>query len=163
MIITTLAARFYNSEMDLYSTLKNIVEQIHAHSRLLEPGYLFEDAQADFHYIRRNPDGTWYIPNPVDPAENFADRWHEDDNRRAKAFFKWVSWVFQDLVDVLKASDMTKIGESVQKIFGEKMTRDASAGVFVFGAPAVVTTNRHQERHVEIKNPLKPYGSRFGY
>ena len=161
MIITTLAARFYGNEGDLYSALKNIVEQMHAHARLLNPDYLLEKTDGVFRYIQRNPDGTWYVPNPVNPAENFADRWHEDNNRRAKAFFQWVAWVFQDLVDVLNASNLTEIGESMQRIFGEKMTQEASSGIFVFGAPAVVTTRRHQERHVEIKNPLKPYGHRF--
>ena len=37
--------------------------------------------------IRRLPDGTWYVGNPVNPAENFADRWHEDGHVRARAFF----------------------------------------------------------------------------
>jgi len=161
MIITTLAARFYNNEVDLYSTLENVVRQLSAHARLLNSGYILEMAESDFRYIQRNADGTWYIPNPVNPEENFADRWHEDNNRRAKAFFQWVAWVAQDLLDVLKASSMPEIGESMQKIFGEKITRDASTGVFVLGAPAVVSANRHQERHVEIKKPLKPYGHRF--
>ena len=163
MIITTLAARFYDNEADVYATLKNIVGQITAHARLLNPGYILEKADNDFRYIQRKPDGTWYIPNPVNPEENFADRWHEDNNRRARAFFQWAAWVSQDLVDVLKASNMAEIGESMQRIFGEKMTREASNGVFILGAPAVISSRRHQERHVEIRNPLKPYGHRFGY
>ena len=163
MIITTLAARFYNSEADLYSTLENIVRQLSAHARLLNPGYILEAAESDFRYIQRHADGAWYISNPVNPKENFADRWQEDNNRRAKAFFQWVAWVSRDLVDVLKASNMTEIGESMQRIFGEKMTREASNGVFILGAPAVISAGRHQERHVEIRSPLKPYGHRFGY
>ena len=163
MIITTLAARFYNNESDLYSTLKNIVEQIDKHARLLNPGYILENADIEFRYIQRKSDGTWYIPNPVNPAENFADRWHEDNNRRAMAFFQWVAWAFHDLVDVLKSSNLTKIGETMQSIFGENITRQASSGLFVLGAPAVVLGGHRHERHVEIKNPLKPYGSRFEF
>ena len=161
MIITTLAARFYNNEADLYSVLENIVRQLSAHARLLNLGYVLEKADNGFRYIQRNADGTWYIPNPVDPDENFADRWHEDENRRARAFFQWVSWVSRDLVDVLNASDMTEIGESMQKIFGEKITQNASTGVFVLGCSAVIPAIRHRERIVKIENPLKPHGHRF--
>ena len=47
------------------------------------------------------PDGTWYIANPVNGKENFADRWHEDDHARARAFFRWVDALREDLVDIL--------------------------------------------------------------
>ncbi len=161
IVITTLATRFYNSEPDLYSTLRNIVAKINEHARLLNPGYIFEEAGYNFRYIQRKADGTWNIPNPVNPAENFADRWHEDNNRRAKAFFQWVEWVFKDLVDVLKASNLREIGDSMQKIFGEKMTQKASTGVFILGTPAVISADHHRERIVSIENPLKPHGHRF--
>lgn len=161
MIITTLAAYFYNSELDLFSTLQNIVEKMNEHARLLNPGFILEKADYDFRYIQRDADGTWNIPNPVNPAENFADRWHEDQNRRAKAFFQWVEWVFKDLVDVLKASNLREIGDSMQKIFGEKMTKAASTGVFILGAPAVVSAGHHRERIISIENPLKPHGHSF--
>ena len=54
--------------------------------------------------IQRMPDGTWYIGNPVNHEENFADRWHEDNHARAAAFFQWVAKLKEDLVDILGGS-----------------------------------------------------------
>lgn len=90
MIITTLAARLYQNEGDVYSTLKNIIDKLAAHTGLLQPGVLIEKSINDLKLISEKPDGTWYIPNPVNPVENFADRWHENNNRKAEAFFKWI-------------------------------------------------------------------------
>ena len=87
MIITTLSAKLYQNEGDLYSTLKNIVEQLDAHAALLSPGITLNESLRSQRLIERKPEGSWYIPNPVNPEENFADRWHENDNRKARAFF----------------------------------------------------------------------------
>jgi hypothetical protein len=37
--------------------------------------------------IRVKDDGHWNIPNPVDPRENFADRWHENNNAKQSLSF----------------------------------------------------------------------------
>ena len=50
--------------------------------------------------ITRTADGKWSILNPTNPGENFADRWHEDDHARAKAFFQWVGWLRDDLINI---------------------------------------------------------------
>jgi hypothetical protein len=82
MIITTLAARAYQGEPDVASGLTAVLERMDdfATSGIIE--------------YRQ---GRWYIPNPVNPAENFADHWNESGSRRADAFFQWVAWARQDL------------------------------------------------------------------
>jgi hypothetical protein len=82
IVITTLAARAYQGEPDVASALAAILERVDdfATSGILE-----------------NREGRWYIPNPVNPAENFADRWNESGGRRADAFFQWVAWTREDL------------------------------------------------------------------
>ena len=96
IIITTLSALFYRNEPDLYSALKNIVDRLAAHA------VLFDDPASDFSGpITRTPDGGWHIGNPVNPEENFADRWNEDGNARAKMFFSWLTSLRRDLVDIL--------------------------------------------------------------
>ena len=96
IIITTLSALFYRNEPDLYSALKNIVDRLAAHA------VLFDDPASDFSGpITRTPDGVWHIGNPVNPKENFADRWHEDGNARAEMFFSWLTSLRRDLVDIL--------------------------------------------------------------
>ena len=29
-----------------------------------------------------------------------ADRWHEDNNKKAKAFFQWITWLEKDMVNI---------------------------------------------------------------
>ncbi len=101
MIVTTLAANLYGAEPDAYSALTAIVSKLHGHAGLVENRSI-ELALASLELIRRLPDGTWYIGNPVNPVENFADRWHEDNHARARAFFQWVDAIREDLVDILE-------------------------------------------------------------
>jgi hypothetical protein len=95
----------------------------------------------------------WHIGNPVNPLENFADRWHEDGHRRAKALFSWVSWLRRDLVDILAKSNMAIINESLAKVFGANAISKASGTIL--SAPAVMVSGRHEPPHVVIKKPSK--------
>ena len=103
IIITTLAAQFYQNESDIYSALTGIVSKLHAHAVLVDNGTV-DHSLAPVSPIKRTPNGKWYIGNPVNPEENFADRWHEDNHARAKAFFSWVGALREDLVNILTES-----------------------------------------------------------
>lgn len=157
MIITTLSAKLYQNEGDTYSALKNIVEQIDAYAALLSPSISLSENLRSQHLIERRSDGTWYIPNPVNPAENFADRWHENGNRKARAFFQWVSWVRSDLIEVLRQADMKKISESLGYHFGEGIIKKASVDLYIVSAPTILTQTKTDIPNVEIKNPSKPW------
>ena len=100
IIITTLAAQLYQNEPDIYSALTGIVNKLHAHAVLVENGSV-DRSKAPYSPIERTQDGGWYIGNPVNPDENFADRWHEDNHARASAFFSWVAALKEDLLDIL--------------------------------------------------------------
>ncbi|MDR2706883.1 MAG: nucleotidyltransferase [Planctomycetaceae bacterium] len=89
MIITTLAALCYSGESDVLSALTNIVLGIKEHSTLLDDNYSML-SNARFNRLIYRENRVWYINNPVNPQENFADRWHNDNNAKAKAFFNWV-------------------------------------------------------------------------
>ena len=89
IIITTLAAQLYAGEPDTYSALLGVIGRLQGHAALVE-GRAIDASLATMGLIQRFPDGTWYIGNPVNPAENFADRWHENGQARARAFFSWV-------------------------------------------------------------------------
>lgn len=82
MIITTLAALAYDGQMDVASAIEGILAKI--------------DDYAMSGIIRKH-NGKWVVPNPVNPGENFADRWNEPGSHRAEAFFEWIAWVQQDL------------------------------------------------------------------
>ena len=149
MIITTLAARLYQNQGDVYSTLKNIVYRLAAYSVLLQPEISFAEDTLNSNLISKRPDGTWYIPNPVNLAENFADRWHENGNRKAKAFFQWIEWVNNDLLDVLAQNDFRQISKSLENAMGEKLVKKALG---YSATPQSIYTPT-----IDIK-PSKPWG-----
>ena len=100
MIVTTLAGHLYRDEPDVYTALTAIVSKLHGHAGLVH-NRMIEQTLASLQLIQRTRDGKWYIGNPVNPEENFADRWHEDNHARARAFFRWVDAVRENLVDIL--------------------------------------------------------------
>lgn len=69
IILTTLAARAYQQERDTMSALLNIVRTLDKHIEYRK--------------------GDWWVSNPAQPRENFADRWNEDLKRR-EAFIGWL-------------------------------------------------------------------------
>lgn len=150
IIITTLAAHLYGGESDVYSALAGIVGKLQAHTGLVE-NKAIDRSIASLGLIQRRPDGTWYIGNPVRPDENFADRWHEDNHARARAFFSWVSALRQDLLDIL--------GETNTRLFEERLARALGAttvskkiGILDRTLPVIDAPPR-----VHITNPAKPW------
>ncbi len=110
MIITTLAALSYSQEEDLYSALAGIIQRIcdYEHSGVLQ-----------------RPSSGWYLPNPVDPSENFADRWNESNSKRPEAFFTWLGWLRADLQRAISVSGVSEIKEALGPVFGERATGEA--------------------------------------
>jgi len=152
MIITTLATYLYQNEADTASALKGIVEKLHAHSSLLYNRMLSDQALARRNIIQKRSDGTWYIGNPVNPNENFADRWHEDNDARAKSFFMWVEWLKEDLVDILSAHNTQSSRKSLCDSFGNRLVDKHFQLLAVQAAPTIITP-----RQVAIESPPKPW------
>jgi hypothetical protein len=76
IILTTLAARAYKGEGDVFDSLLRIVTDM--------PNYI------------ECRSGRWWVQNPVEPDENFADKWNEKTERR-DAFLQWLRSVRDDL------------------------------------------------------------------
>lgn len=157
MIITTLSARLYQQEEDVLTTLENIIKQLSSYSVLFESEFLKTYIPKSHHFIQRKSNGEWYIPNPVNPNENFADRWHENDNRKAKAFFEWLNWVKTDLIQILDLANLDNITKSMKHQFGETLIEKASQNILVIASPAILTGRKDDYPKVEISNPSKPY------
>ena len=117
IIITTLSAHLYRGEPDTYSALLGIVRRLHGHAGLVENNVI-DPSLATLGLVRRLPDGTWYIGNPVNPAENFADRWHEDDHARARAFFSWLDAVQGDLLNLQTGTEPRLIRQNLGRVLG---------------------------------------------
>lgn len=148
MIITTLAAHLYENEGDVFSALNNIAEKLRRYSSLMENRVPLIKGNL----IQKKPDGTWYIGNPVNGLENFADRWHEDGNARAEAFFEWASWVSADLIEIANNPDYDTIVGSVQEHFDERPDH-VDTPVKILAAPSI------KKRHIEIIKPSKPWSN----
>lgn len=119
IIITTIAAHLYQNENDVFQALKNIILSLNAHIPLLHG----KDLNTNFatqKIIYKLSDGSWYIGNPVNSDENFADRWHENDSARAKAFFQWVEMLKRDFVDAT-ASGGTTFRKTMEGIFNNDL------------------------------------------
>ncbi len=73
IIITTLAANAYNGETDIVAALENILKNMGGFVRSTKPR----------------------VPNPVDPNEDFADRWYRDNCLKLKLEENFNSWLMQ--------------------------------------------------------------------
>ncbi len=80
IIITTLSAQAFAGEDDLGAALMSILSNM------------------DRYVERRNYE--YWIPNPIDPKENFADKWQDHPDRR-QAFFDWLEQARSDFASVL--------------------------------------------------------------
>lgn len=124
MIITTLAATCYEQETDVFSTLATFLDRV---QRYADTGVI------------KCIDEQWYIPNPVNPDENFADRWNETGSRKPDAFFKWLHWVQEDIDELLNAATPLELSDRLQKAFG------ASAGSRVANKYSGAMPGAHQQ------------------
>lgn len=80
-----------------------------------------------FDHIARNmrnfikpQNGGWWIANPVNPKENFADKWNEHP-QRAKRFFEWLTQVETDLAHAQKQIGIHEFAKSLKPIFGSEI------------------------------------------
>ena len=116
MILTTLSAKAYNGEVDTIEALRAILDRLES----------YETSE-----VIDRTGGVWNVPNPVNPAENFADRWNDPESHRADAFFEWLSWLRQDL----SLLDDTSNHEDASKVLNEALAVEhagsASSGAIV--------------------------------
>lgn len=103
IILTTLAGLSYNNEIDLVQAVTSVVYGMPTHITM------------------RN--GVPWLQNPVDPMENFADRWQDPKfpNRQAD-FFYWHRKLQNDWETILACEDLNHVGELLVPMFGEKAT-----------------------------------------
>lgn len=104
IILTTLAAWSYDNEEDLYEALVNIVRDMPEH-------------------ITKRGDVSW-VANPVNPEENFADKW-EYHPEREKAFHSWMQQVQRDVHLLTQLDSFEEIAEYMEKRAGVRPVNEA--------------------------------------
>jgi hypothetical protein len=136
IIISTLAARSYNNEADLLDALHNIVNGM--------PRYI------------ENRDGMSWVSNPVNPLENFADKWQQYPQREFK-FRQWLQQVQTDLNAALETKDLHDMTENLKPHFGDRVINEAVSRAFrtpCASASAVASV----APRITITNASKPWG-----
>lgn len=135
IIITTLAAQAYKGEPDIESTLSNILLQMH--------DFVKSDNSV--------------VSNPVNPEENFADRWSMPQYRHLQLrenFKKWVIQAQSDFDLLGTTDDVHFISEQADQKFSVNMnTGDLAKRLGLMPASiSIITPKDHA-----ISTPAKPH------
>lgn len=135
IILTTLAARAYQGENDLESTVLKVLDRI---------GSLVSS---------KSP----RVPNPVNPAEDFTDKWDSKEGREKKLEENFWNWVTQAQIDFKKMCSSHSVDylaeQSLNKfaIKMDKVTLAKTLGMS-YSSSRIVSPKHH-----EITEKSKPW------
>jgi hypothetical protein len=101
MIITNLAARAYDGETDIGEALVHIIDRMPTFVRPEWPR----------------------VPNPADPAEDYADKWSKD-SRLEKSFWDWYYTVKIDVNRLAGPLEKRELPDVSEKVFDVPLTKD---------------------------------------
>lgn len=137
IIITTLAAQAYNGEEDLLLALTNVLSKMSELVNTNKPR----------------------VPNPVDPNEDFADRWAMPKYTYLKLEEHFWSWIFQaqkDFNKVLETTNSDFLSEFFEEKFSFKI--DSSDLKYRLGnntfTKNIIIPNTHR---IEPEETIKPW------
>jgi hypothetical protein len=122
IIITTLAAHAYNEETTIAGALQSILTNM---DRYIE-----------------DHDGVAWVANPVNPSENFADKWVGEPKKRAN-FYTWLDQARRDFGLYLRASKYDEMPTELRKNLGEDFVdrmMKAAVPASALGMPAIAAT-----------------------
>lgn len=145
MIITTLAALAYNGETDLVSALYSIVDTLTGYHSLIELG-------SSSPGLIQKVGGEWVIPNPVNPGENFADRWNERGSQRPQAFFRWLAMLKQDFDNAKEYRDIASMFKFLWPVFGVRIPQAEMPQFNIIDSKP-----KKEFPRVEIQKPVRPW------
>jgi len=100
IIVTTLAADAYRGELDVFEALTAITAKMREGIKTRNSKY--------------------WVPNPINPKENFADKWREKP-QRAERFFEWLQQVETDFSSVTKQAGLHKITDRLSPVLGAEI------------------------------------------
>lgn len=138
VIVSKIAEKHNGRFSDTEGLLKIVLEELKDYHKLDSIGVDSDFLQfgEDRRLIVKKPRAEgWEIKNPVNPEENLADRWAEDDNARAKCFFKWLknveSFMESLLIYSTKEADVRQVlnqyyGPALSKKVFDRITAQSS-------------------------------------
>jgi len=139
VIITTLAGRAYNGEKDTEAGLAGVLSRMGAFVRGSYPR----------------------VPNPVNPKEDFADRWSMSQYRTLKLeenFWLWLEQAQADFRLIGSRDDAEFIAEQAARKFGVSLNADELRKRLGLSVPviSVITAKSH-----ELSGQPKPWSRIF--
>ena len=105
IIITTLAAMSYDNQASLLDAVRGVVPKMR--EAIDQRG------------------GVYWVPNPVNPRENFADRWQSAPRKRV-LFFEWLDAVEREHEELLTPAGFENLGGYLKESYGPE-SREALA------------------------------------
>ncbi len=129
VIITTLAARTYSGEGDLVSALSRILNTMEQHIQQYVP----------------------LVPNPVNPVEDFADKWYSLEYEHLKLKENFTRWLFQakaDFAAICSKDNSRIILEAADRGFSVNLDKTSIEHVLGMSAAIVTPT-----RQIEASDP----------
>jgi hypothetical protein len=133
IIITTLAARAYQGEADLEAAMENILSMM---ASLVNPTYP-------------------RVSNPVNPHEDFADRWGTEEGRRLgheENFWRWLEQARSDFDIITSSRDQDAIANQAMLKYGTRL-EEKTLSKIIAATPVVITAPKSQH----ITDAAKPW------
>lgn len=131
MIITNLAAHAYAGETDIWTAITNIVREM--------PRFVNSS----------NP----RVPNPADPAEDYADKWRRNSSLEEN-FWLWHTQVSLDLEQLPSVLAGDGIYSEMKKTFSVDLTQDE---LKLFKRPTPITRLARPAATVSIPSAPRPW------
>jgi len=135
IIITTLAARAYRGEADIGDAMQRVLTDMRGLVNSVKPR----------------------VPNPVHPAEDFADKWSTTDGRAKKLeenFWLWLAQAQSDFKVIASSTNVDFISEQAMEKFGSALNAKEFRRKYGLTTSAVAASPKI---HHITETPAKPW------
>jgi hypothetical protein len=135
VIITTLAATAYRGEQDVGSAMQTILATMGNYVNQPKPR----------------------VPNPVNPAEDFADKWYDPKYAHLNLeqnFYWWLQQAQEDFARIGQSRDADFIAEQVREKFATTIDARELRDKVGLGAATIITAPKS---HTIVEAPAKPW------
>jgi len=136
IIITTLAARAYDDETDIVTALGNVLEKMGGLVNPTKPR----------------------VPNPVDPEEDFADRWYRHDCLHLRLEENFKAWLLQartDFQHITSTTDTEFLCEQIEEKFSLRVNESELKRLLGISTASVdiITPKTHTIDRQDVAKP----------
>lgn len=145
IIITTLAARAYEGQEDVGNSLLHAVNTMGSHVNDSRPK----------------------VPNPVNPREDFADKWYTQEGRSLRLeenFWEWLQQAKTDFRRIAEMRDPDELAKLAEKSLGVRLDADSiqrRLGESIAASTAASTSKSpNSSSKTRIQTPPKPWATK---